>query len=111
MIPSFFTSRGNAQKHFQITFVTHLMLSTAQQSLFEYIWTSGGKEFVNFMSRRGKIRRRRRCSLWEDFSLFSDDIFRHHFFFSAVFSLGNAQAATHSQTSFALYLWTLATPN
>ena len=54
MIPRFFSVSRKRSKHFQITFGTHSMISTTQQSWFEYIWTSEGKEIVHFMHRRGK---------------------------------------------------------
>ena len=80
------------------------MISTTQQSLFEYIWTSEGKEIVHFMHRRGKNSPPPAQLAGKIFHCFLMAFFDTIFFFPAAFLLGNAQAANPSQTSFGLYL-------
>ena len=80
------------------------MISTTQQSWFEYIWTSEGKEIVHFMYRRGENSPPPAQLAGKIFHCFLMAFFHTIFLFSAAFLLGNAQAANPSQTSFGLYL-------
>ena len=104
MIPRFFSVSRKRSKHFQITFGTHPMIRTTQQSLFEYIWTSEGEEIVHFMHRRGKNSPPPAQLAGKIFHCFLMAFFGIIFFFQLYFRWEMLKQPDPSQTSFGLYL-------